>query len=508
MDDIASSSTANLSVPYNERWDLLREVIVGLYIGENKKLKEIVEIMKINSQFYASEPQYKRQFKIWNLARALPSKKKDKIIKTLETRAQQGKSSMVLQKGKDDALNKCGNKVFMNWTMSAEVLKTLKSNARLDHPSPTINILSPGHARSPRHEVFSVTESVKSQRAAALFVQGRHSELFQGMNLDQQIAITDWMHKFWLFSFGTARTWGHGSPSWNTTNHASNDFLSPGHHSLPSTLSMNMNSLGENSSAAGLQHDRKCKSHLPDLNDLCLWSIHCRGVEYNSKADPKGVIEDPEDETTWRQEDSPRTINDFVDILASNLETNDFSEIRIDDLPISVGQIIKAVKRSPEQLLEEAFGFSIMARNIELVTDMLEKIRDISNFSFDNLFPLHLAASYLNGAKDCCLIFGNLMNHLNSGHIHVRRLYTNHLGHTVLDNLMITILKSHSTCPPYLVDEAFKKEHRFSGEEVDTCGRWDADSDCVRILQHKGHPTIPSEWKHMFCHTSVQAITH
>jgi hypothetical protein len=47
-----------------------------------------------------SENQYKRQFGIWNLKRVLPTAKKEKISKVLETRAQQGKSSVVLHKGK------------------------------------------------------------------------------------------------------------------------------------------------------------------------------------------------------------------------------------------------------------------------------------------------------------------------------------------------------------------------------------------------------------------------
>ncbi|KAL2072967.1 hypothetical protein VTL71DRAFT_10291 [Oculimacula yallundae] len=59
-----------------------------------------------------------------------------------------------------------------------------------------------------------------------------------------------------------------------------------------------------------------------------------------------------------------------------------------------------------------------------------------------------------------------------------------------------------------MVDDAFKKEHRFAGEEVDICGRWDADSDCIRQLQANGSPSIPLSWKHMFCHTSAQTMIH
>jgi hypothetical protein len=47
-----------------------------------------------------SANQYKRQFGIWNLKRVLPTAKKEKISKLLETRAQQGKLSVVLHKGK------------------------------------------------------------------------------------------------------------------------------------------------------------------------------------------------------------------------------------------------------------------------------------------------------------------------------------------------------------------------------------------------------------------------
>jgi hypothetical protein len=47
-----------------------------------------------------SETQYKRQFGIWNLKRALPTAKKVKIMETLETRAQQGKPSVVKHQGK------------------------------------------------------------------------------------------------------------------------------------------------------------------------------------------------------------------------------------------------------------------------------------------------------------------------------------------------------------------------------------------------------------------------
>jgi hypothetical protein len=229
-----------------------------------------------------------------------------------------------------------------------------------------------------------------------------------------------------------------------------------------------------------------------------------------NKPEPQGEEDeiDPENENTWKPWRDAVGIKDLAEALQETLESNEFSTIEVRELPISSGQIIRAAKRSPEQLLEEAFGFSIMARNRKLIDDMMEIIDGDDDFTLHDLFPLHLAASYLDGAKSCCGIFDDIVIGMPVGEASLRKLYTNHLNHSVLDNLMIAILKAHTSCTPVMVDEAFKKEHRFAGEEVDICGRWDANSDCIRQLQANGNPTIPQSWKHMFCHTSAQAITH
>jgi hypothetical protein len=124
MDGVAGASADQLNAPYAERWGLLKDVMARLYVDEKKKLKDIVEIMKAEYRFYASsvliylsncihrfrrmltplrlcsEKQYKRQFGLWNMRRALPTKKKAKITRALETRIQKGKSSVVLHNGK------------------------------------------------------------------------------------------------------------------------------------------------------------------------------------------------------------------------------------------------------------------------------------------------------------------------------------------------------------------------------------------------------------------------
>ena len=137
---------------------------------------------------------------------------------------------------------------------------------------------------------------------------------------------------------------------------------------------------------------------------------------------------------------------------------------------------------------------------LNLIDQTREKEVDASG-----LYPFHLAVTYLDGSRTCCDILEGLLEHFPQS---IRKLYVNDRGHTVLDQLMIAILKAHTSCLPSVVDVVFKKEKRFEGEDVDVCGRWDADSDCVRQLLAKGRSTIPFEWKHMFCHTSIQSICH
>jgi|SRR6266516_104831 len=108
-------------------------------------------------------------------------------------------------------------------------------------------------------------------------------------------------------------------------------------------------------------------------------------------------------------------------------------------------------------------------------------------------YPLHLATSYLDGSSACCTIFDAIAH---SGLAKVTDV--NNLNHTVFDNLMIAILKSHTSMLPGAVDNGLREEKRFPGEEIDICERWDADSECVRALITAGISPIPFEWKHNF----------
>ena len=244
-------------------------------------------------------------------------------------------------------------------------------------------------------------------------------------------------------------------------------------------------------------------------SDLCRWSTHILYKQYERVESPPPIppanldLDNEESWTEWPISPDPGL---FLKKLQNGLESNDFSSVDTKDLPMAVTQVAKAAKKSQNELLKEAFGFCIMARNNNLLTDLLEQILE-AKIDVSGLYPFHLAASYLGGSKTCCLVLNIITRNLD-GKSSIRMLNVNDLGHTILDNLMISILKAHTSCAPSIVDDVFRKEKRFAGEEVDICGRWDADSDCIRSLLANGTPAIPFEWKHQFCHTSVQTISH
>jgi hypothetical protein len=194
----------------------------------------------------------------------------------------------------------------------------------------------------------------------------------------------------------------------------------------------------------------------------------------------------------------------FPDVLSQTLRRNTFSEISESSLPLSVPMVHAAATASKSPLLTESVAFAIMGRNKILLNNLLQKMKaeDLRE-EMCKTHPFHLAATYLDGAKCCCSIFEELVDYLPP-----RDHYLNDKDHTVLDSLILTILRSHTTCKPGDFDIPLKSDQRFRGEELDICGRWDADSEAFLSLLHSGMREVPNSWKHKLCHTSTQAICH
>ena len=315
------------------------------------------------------------------------------------------------------------------------------------------------------------------------------------------------MYHYWLFAFKTAKHWGRGPQDWTASNLGFDDYPQRATVLISSPTTPPANIITPASQPIPrndefLDSTFMIAEQMPSA--LCRWSIHFPNVRYKPSP-PRSLMEvldldNKENWPTW-----PRSTNwkGYTEKLSENLESNDFSSVKVDELPIAVDHIARAARSSPGVVLEEALGFSIMSRNVDLMFDLLEQLD--YKLEIVGLYPFHLAATYLDGSKTCCHILDALVS---SSPRALRKLYINELGHTVLDQLMIAILKAHTSCLPSVVDVDFKRQSRFEGEDVDICGRWDADSTCVRSLLANGTSHIPFEWKHMFCHTSVQTICH
>ena len=321
--------------------------------------------------------------------------------------------------------------------------------------------------------------------------------------------MSTWMYQFWLFSFKTAKHWGRGPQNWTA------DILGFQNYHQRSTISISSPNtpgavVGTPASQMTPRSEELANAHAESAprepSPLCRWSIHYKPIIYqrlpeSPRSPPADVnIHDEASWPEWSATSRPVTITEK---LCDNLQSNDFSNIERGHLPIAVDQIATAARRSPGEIAIEAIGFTIMSRNVRLLSNYLED--ESIDLDSSGLYPFHLAISFLDGAKTCCELLECLQG---LRPLSLRRLYVNDLGHTILDQLMIAILKGHTSCHPSVVDIHFKNDKRFAGEEVDICGRWDADSDCIRTLMANGTAGIPFKWKHMFCHTSVQAICH
>lgn len=319
------------------------------------------------------------------------------------------------------------------------------------------------------------------------------------------------MYQFWLFAFKTAKHWGYGPLDWTADLLEFDRFKDKDlpTHSSPNTPRSNVGTPAH----AATPRSEGSAGHLSSLTShpspLCNWTIHAairnrfEGEEVlNAESDED--IAGPDGEDTWSR--WPKTRQNFEEKLQAALENSSFSNLNPGDLPMTLVQITKATRRSPRELLQESFGFSLVARSEEVFWELLPRVAE-TNLEGSGIYPLHLLTSFLDGSKTCCNLLDAALNHLARGNS-IKKLYVNNHEHTVLDNLMMSILKGHTSCRPVSVDDKFAKLKRFTGEEVDICGRWDADSDCIRELFAEGHAAIPIEWKHMFCHTSVQAICH
>ncbi|KAF1955045.1 hypothetical protein CC80DRAFT_475126 [Byssothecium circinans] len=523
-----------------DRWETLKPVIEQLYLYEKRKVSDVVVLMRNDHGFDAGENQYKYHFKKWKWKRNIPSQKKASIATQLESRAQAGKmTGAITFQGRPVEMHKIrrhlknsvrtkvenmtldnsiatgpvftfANGIFLKWNLPYAALRHVQIRP-FDHTSPLffsaptpgsdIVVVTPPTSADTLQDAPSPKTTTLVNRKMAidrahLFAQGQHDTLLQSMNKKDRVVMADWLYQYWFFSFKTAKNWGKGPRAWTAGDLQFERFSDTSRRSLPGTP-------GDSAQPAG-----QSRRPMSTPTDLCRWLIHVPGtggdIQWIDEAplDHAPAAQDPQDESTWIPWSANQMEPPLHTRLRDALEHNDFSPMNTEELPIALPHIAKAAERSPKELLLESLGFSIISRNVAQVEDTLSKMKE-EGVDRSSIYPLHLAATYLDGDQACCEVVRIILREFNA-----RDIYINDYGHTVLDNLMITILKSHTSVDPAMVSSSWKDTVRFPGEEMDICGRWDADSPCVRQNLASGNTSLPFSWKHKFCHTSIHAIWH
>ncbi|KAH6621544.1 hypothetical protein B0J18DRAFT_467119 [Chaetomium sp. MPI-SDFR-AT-0129] len=479
-----------LNVPYNERWEPLKPLIVKLYMGKyepNGKpmtMGKVAVFMRDHYSFHAAETQYRYHLSQWGVRRRTHGAEKEEITAALGRRTHLSMSTSDVTLDPYKAVDKKQMKrylkdqirhhkaevglpgVLSSWNLPyAAYSKGLGKTSGQPSPfggtaaTPTyLSIQSPeaatpGHAAAGPSPPMQLIRQKAARDRANLFLQGRHFDLLASCGKEDRITVTSYLHDFYMHSLVVAKYWGRGPRI---------DQWTPG---LVAALTLSSFDDASPSSLASAMSPGVAPGGPDWLNgptQLCRWLIHVRSVGY-----------DPIPEK---------------DI----------------DAPDNVLDIENPLQEDPELLRVDAWKVAIMAGNVDLLYSLFDKAG--IPHKIDEIYPLHLAATFLDGGNTCCSMITALSAILGYDHLFFNG--RDDLGHTVLDKLMITVLRSHTSVRPELASARFNPPHRFPGEEKDVCGRWDADSPTVRALFRHGYARIPTSWKHAFCHTAAQAVCH
>ncbi|PNP73369.1 hypothetical protein FNYG_13267 [Fusarium nygamai] len=521
-----------LSRPYEERWGRLQPVIVQLYTrrrggdGRSATLDQVVDFMRTHYSFHAAATEYRRRFKDWGVTKRMVKEDKDAITSALARKKRPGASVSAVttqHDGEDKPLDfKKLKRHLISRRACIEVAPGLLSSWNLPYPafvsslpknpeapSPFGNIgatpgylhvqspeaLTPGRAAAGPSPRMQLVYEKHKEHCTSLFLQGRIEQLVISLPKEERSTMINYFYDFHIHSFALAKNWGretaHPNPtaSFGLTPQARNPNspwtpsallnLSPG-PSSPEVLS------ATNISAPPTQ--------------LCKWSIHLTSMDYQVDRHNEAPAP-PNSQPPAHLESSS-----FVDSLHQSMASNDFTTTPKADLPLAHDLITKSLEEHPSPLQLDAWKLAIMAANRELLYKLLEDGEEETPEGIEAIHPFHLAAAFLNGGSQCCGVFTELCQILPSSFAFYHNIDDN--GHTILDALVVAVLRSHTSIQPGTVSYGFHSPNRFPGEENDICGRWDAEAPMVRELFKQGYARIPTRWKHPFCHTAVQAVCH
>ncbi|RMJ09834.1 hypothetical protein CDV36_010538 [Fusarium kuroshium] len=520
-----------LSCSYEDRWSCLKPVIVEIYTrrrnGRTATLDQVVQFMRTQYSFHAAPTEYRRRFRDWGVSKRMVKEDKDAITSALVKRKRPAASvsdATTQHDGKDKPLDyKKLKRHLISRKPCLEIAPGLLSSCNLPYaafvsslkhpgePSPFGSLrptpdylhiqspeaLTPGRAAAGPSPRMQLVYEKHKEHCTSLFMQGRFKQLVVSMSKEDRSTMVNYFHDFYMHSFILAKNWGRELSNLNPTQAFA---LTPQTRNTtsPWTPSAFLNLPSSPSSPQVLSAtDVSCPP-----TQLCKWSIH---LSYGSFVYDNSVPATAPSDTSIlpHPELSPSS---FVESLHQSMASNDFTSTPKADLPLAQDMIAKSLEEDPSPLQLDAWKLAIMAGNIDLLHQLHDDNGEAAPEDIEAIHPLHLAAAFLDGGHQCCSIFGALSWLLPSSFAFYNNVDDH--GHTILDALVVTVLRSHTSLYPSAVSSGFHSSNRFPGEEKDICGRWDADTETLRELFKQGYARIPNQWKHPFCHTAVQAVCH
>ncbi|KAF5582779.1 hypothetical protein FPCIR_9366 [Fusarium pseudocircinatum] len=519
-----------LSCPYEERWGRLQPIIVQLYTssfagdGRTATLEQVVYFMRTYYSFHAAANEYRRRFKGWGVTKRMVKEDKDAITSALARKKRPGASVSAVttqHDGEDKPLDfkklkrhlisrkaciEVAPGLLSSWNLPyAAFISSLPKNPEAPSPFGTLGAtpgylhvqspeaLTPGRAAAGPSPRMQLVYEKHKEHCTSLFLQGRIEQLVTSLPRADRSIMVNYFHDYFLHSFVLAKNWGETMRNLNSTETFALTPQTRDTHSswTPSAF------LNFSSGPSSPDVSRSIDISVPPTQ-LCKWSIHISSKAY-SFSDPTAATSASNSQPLADPEPT------FVDSLRQSMASNDFTTTPKADLPLAQDMITRSLEENPAALQLDAWKLAIMAGNTELLDQLWLENEDVPD-GIKGIYPLHLAASFLNGGKKCCGVFTELCDMLPSTFAFYHNLDDN--GHTILDALVVAVLRSHTNVQPGDVSYGFNSPNRFPGEENDICGRWDAESPTVRELFKQGYARIPKKWKHPFCHTAVQAICH
>ncbi|RSM05236.1 hypothetical protein CEP52_006382 [Fusarium oligoseptatum] len=456
-----------LSCSYEERWNRLKPVIVEIYTrrrnGRTATLDQVVQFMRTNYSFHAAATEYRRRFRDWGVSKRMVKEDKDAITSALVRRKRPAASvsdATTQHDGEDRPLDyrnlkrhlasrkpclKIAPGLLSSWNLPyAAFVSSLPKNP--GEPSPfgplgptpdylhiqSPEVLTPGRAAAGPSPRMQLVYDKHKEHCTSLFLQGHLKQLVVNMRKEDRSTMVNYFHDFYMRGFTLAKNWGRELPNPNPTQEFA---LTPQmwNAASPWTPSAFLNlssgpSSPEASSATNI-------SYPP--TQLCKWSIHLSSESYiYDDSDDREVIAPPNSE--------PRS--SFLDSLHQSMASNDFTTTPKEHLPLAPDLIAKSLEGSPSPLQLDAWKLAIMAGNTELLNQLFQDNEASPPAGIEAIHPFHLAAAFLDGGHQCCEVFTTLARMLPP--IFAFSHNTDDLGHTILDALLVSVLRSHTSIPP------------------------------------------------------------